>query len=100
LTGSKFDPNFSSGNVDSAVQAAYNNDLALLNANGVQNNLANGYVLVPTADAQNNGFGQEFIIMAPESPNVSVPESAGTGICAGLGALILSLRYCVRRKLA
>jgi hypothetical protein len=96
-----FNPNFGtssiSGNV-TAVENAYTTYLALLNANAVENNLANGYVLVPTSQSQGDGFGQEFIIMAPG--NVTVPESAGMGLCAGLGALVLSLRYSVSRKLA
>lgn len=100
LGGSQFNPNFSSGNVDSAVQTAYNDDLALLNdsASAIENNLVNGYVLVPTSQTQNGDpYGQEFIFMAPQTPVATVPESAGTGIWAGLGCLILSLGYCLRR---
>jgi hypothetical protein len=93
----KFNPNFGSGNVDGTVAADYSTYVGLLNPTDVGDNLANGYVLVPTSDAQNAGFGQEFIFMASENPNVSVPESAGMGICAGLGCLIFSFRYCFRR---
>jgi hypothetical protein len=102
LSGDKFNPNFSSGNADNAVQTAYNNDLALLNPNAVENNPATGYVLVPTSQVQNGyPYGQEFIFMTSDAPTVvTAPESAGMGLCAGLGALVLSLHYCVRRKLA
>jgi hypothetical protein len=102
LSGDKFNPNFSSGNADSGVQMAYNNDLALLTPSAVQNNPANGYVLVPTSQVQNGyPYGQEFIFMASGTPNVmALPESAGTGLCAGLGALAVSVCYCVRRKSA
>ena len=102
LSGDNFDPNFSSGNADNAVQMAYNSDLALLNPNAVENNPATGYVLVPTSQVQNGyPYGQEFIFMTSDAPTVvTAPESAGMGLCAGLGALVLSLHYCVRRKLA
>jgi hypothetical protein len=105
LGGSKFDPNFGTsgtfltGNVGD-VQNYYYSYLALLNPTAVEDNLANGYVLVPTPQEQNGyTYGQEFIFMAPEGANVSVPESAGMGICAGVGCLIFSLRYCRRRAL-
>jgi hypothetical protein len=102
LSGDNFDPNFSSGNADNAVQMAYNSDLALLNPNAVQNNLDAGYVLVPTSQVQNGyPYGQEFILMASGNPNVvTAPESAGMGLCTGLGALVLSLGYCLRRRSA
>jgi hypothetical protein len=101
----KFNPDFGTSSISTdnlaAVETAYYDDLALLNPTAVGNNLANGYVLVPTSQSQNGySYGQEFFLLTPETPNVAVPESAGTGICAGLGALVLSLRYCVRRKLA
>jgi hypothetical protein len=102
LGGHAFNPEFGtssiSGNV-AAVESAFNADLGLLNPTLVGNNLANGYVLVPTSQTQHGwSYGQDFLFTTSSSPNVVVPESAGMGVVAGLGALLSALLLSVRRS--
>lgn len=102
LAGTAFDPNFGtssiSGNV-ADVESSYNRYLELLNTSSVEGNLVNGYVLVPVSQIQNGQtYGQEFLFLGSGTPNVTVPEPAYFGICAGFGSLIFLCRYCLRRR--
>ena len=90
--------NFVPTGLSAGVQNDLNNDLAILNPAGVQNNLAAGYMLVPT-DPNGAGSGQEFIILAPPENNLTVvPEPVSTSVFAGVIALLAVTGGAVRRK--
>ncbi len=90
--------NFVPTGLSTSVQNDLNNDLAVLNATGVENNLATGYMLVPT-DPSGAGSGQEFIILAPPGSNLAaVPEPVSTSVYAGVIALLAVAGGTVRRK--
>jgi hypothetical protein len=93
--GSKFVPT----GFDKDFMTALNDDLGVLNATAVAQNLASGYLLVPTDPSASGPSGQEFIFMAPFNDNVAaVPEPAPAGVLAGVVALLAVSGGVVRRK--
>jgi hypothetical protein len=97
----KYNP-ISALGLDANAQSDMNADLSLLNQPGsptlVLNHEAVGYVLDPVNSAPGGPSGQEFIILASHSGNVSVPEPASSGVIAGAFTLVAVLGSVLRRK--
>ena len=103
VTGTGFQPNF---NGDTATANACEADITYLENNlaEVAANEQTGYVLVPDPTAV-DGSGQEFLVLAPASPNIPVPPvPEATTLIAG-ALLVLpfgasTLRILRRRYIA
>ncbi len=98
-----FTPLWGSGSTD--AQKAYNSDIAYLEANGPTGIGPgfSGFMLVPDP-SDVDGSGQEFVVLAPASPNITAPVPEATTLIAG--ALLLlplgasTLRILRRRCIA
>jgi hypothetical protein len=101
--GGKYNP-ITALNLDANVQTDMNADLSLLNqpdsSTLVLNHEAVGFVLDPVSPDPGGPSGQEFIILASNTGNVTVPEPASSGTIAGAFMLVAVIGSAFRRKKA